>query len=250
MTPRLRSCVCTAVLIASIATAALAQQGAARDTPQRSAPAGAGNISGVVILDGATSGTPFRRAIVTLTGTGITTSRQVLTSDEGRFVFTGLAAGSFNLTAEKPAYVKTYYGSTRAGRPPGTPLTLSEGQQLTGISIPLMKGASISGRMLEESGAPVVAGQVTADLVSYVNGQRRLTTPHAGSYQVVTDDRGVYRAYGLPPGEYVVRAVGGGAFLGPLRLVTSEDIDAATREAAASKRLRAQPEVIRLAGTG
>ena len=97
--------------------------------------------------------------------------------------------------------------------------------------------------MLEESGAPVVAGQVTADLVSYVNGQRRLTTPHAGSYQVVTDDRGMYRAYGLPPGEYVVRAVGGGAFLGPLRLVTSEDIDAATREAAGGARPAPAPVV-------
>lgn len=236
MTPRLRATLCTITFTAAVTTAAFAQQGAARDTPQRSAPVGAGSLSGVVMLDGAAPAVPIRRAIVTLTGTGITTSRQVLTNDEGRFVFPGLMAGSFNVTAEKPAYVKTYYGSTRPGRPPGTPIALGEGQQMTGISIALMKGASISGRMIEESGAPVAAGQVTAELVSYVNGQRRLTTPYTGAYMVVTDDRGAYRAYGLPPGEYIVRAASGGAFMGALRLVTSADIDAAIREAAVGTR--------------
>src|SRR5262245_5266514 len=138
MTPQLRSSVCTAALIAAAATVALAQQGGVRDTPQRPTPAGAASISGVVVLDGATPAVPIRRAIVTLTGTGITTSLQVLTNDEGRFAFPGLVTGRFSLTAEKPAYVKTYYGSTRPGRPPGTPITLGEGQQLTGISIPLI----------------------------------------------------------------------------------------------------------------
>ena len=56
---------------------------------------------------------------------------------------------------------------------------------------------------------------------------------YAGAYQVVTDDRGVYRAYGLPPGDYIVRATGGGAFFGTLRLTTSAEIDTATREMAA-----------------
>ena len=230
MTRRLR----TVALIAGLFAAnevVFAQQGAARDGgSQRSVPAGSASIIGIVVLDGTSSAQPIRRAIVTLTGTGIATSRQLLTDDQGRFAFAGLSAGRFNLTAEKPAYVKAYYGSTRPGRPPGTPITVAEAQQVTGISIPLLKGASISGRMLEESGVPVVGGQVSVELTSFVNGQRRSTRPYAGSYQVVTDDRGVYRTYGLPPGEYIVRAVGGGSGLGSLRLVTSADIDAATRE--------------------
>jgi hypothetical protein len=87
--------------------------------------------------------------------------------------------------------------------------------------------------MLEESGAPVVAGQVTVELVTYVNGQRKLVRPYAGANLVVTDDRGVYRAYGLPPGEYIVRGIGGGAFFGTLRLTTSAEMDTAMREIAA-----------------
>lgn len=219
------------VLCASVP--AETRQGTARDTPLRSTPAGSASISGVVVLDGASPARPIRRAIVTLTGTGIATSRQIATDDEGRFAFGGLGPGRFSLTAEKPAYVKTYYGSTRPGRPPGTSLAVADGQQLTGIAIPVVKGASVSGRMLEESGAPVVAGQVTVELVTYVNGQRKLVRPYAGAYQVVTDDRGVYRAYGLPPGEYIVRAVGGGAFFGTLRLTTSAEMDTALREIAA-----------------
>ena len=210
-----------------------ARQGAQRDTPLRSTPAGSAGISGVVVLEGASPARPVRRAIVTLTGTGIATSRQIATDDEGRFSFGGLGPGRFSLTAEKPAYVKTYFGSTRPGRPPGTAIAVADGQRVQGVVIAIVKGASISGRMLEESGAPVVAGQVTVELVTYVNGQRKLVRPYAGSSQVVTDDRGVYRAYGLPPGEYIVGASGGGAFFGILRLTTAAEMDTAMREIAA-----------------
>jgi hypothetical protein len=222
--------VSTLVLCASVP--AEARQGTARDTPLRSTTAGSASISGVVVLEGALPARPIRRAIVSLTGTGIATFRQIATDDDGRFAFGGLGPGRFSLTAEKPAYVKTYYGSTRPGRPPGTSIAVADGQQVTGIAIPVVKGASVSGRMLEESGAPVVAGQVTVELVTYVNGQRRLVRPYAGAYQVVTDDRGVYRAYGLPPGEYIVRATGGGAFFGTLRLTTAAEMDTAMREIA------------------
>ena len=218
------------VLCASLP--AEARQGAARDTPLRATPSGSASISGIVVLEGPSPARPIRRAIVTLTGSGIPTSRQIATDDEGRFAFGGLAPGRFSLAAEKPAYVKTYYGSTRPGRPPGTSLAVADSQQITGIVIPILKGASLSGRMLEESGAPVVAGQVTVELVTYVNGQRKLVRPYAGASQVVTDDRGVYRAYGLPPGEYIVKAVGGGAFFGTLRLTTAAEMDGAMREVA------------------
>ena len=229
-------------LVVCASIPAEARQAAARDTPLRSTPAGSASVSGVVVLEGASPARPIRRAIVTLTGTGIATSRQIATDDDGRFAFAGLGPGRFSLTAEKPAYVKTYYGSTRPGRPPGTAIAVADSQQVRDVVIPLVKGASLSGRMLEESGAPVVAGQVSVELVTFVNGQRKLVRPYAGTYQVVTDDRGMFRAYGLPPGEYMVRAVGGGAFSGTLRLTTSAEIDTAMREIAAGAATAARPQ--------
>ncbi|HVQ42849.1 MAG TPA: carboxypeptidase-like regulatory domain-containing protein [Vicinamibacterales bacterium] len=232
MTAHFLAAAVVSALVMGAPVPAEARQGATRDTPLRSTPAGSATISGIVILEGASPSRPIRRAIVTLTGTGIATSRQIATDDEGRFAFGGLAGGRFSLAAEKPAYVKTYYGSTRPGRPPGTSIAVADGQQVRDVAISIVKGASISGRMLEESGAPVVAGQVTVELVTHVNGQRKLVRPYAGANLVVTDDRGVYRAYGLPPGEYIVRATGGGAFFGTLRLTTAAEMDAATREIA------------------
>ena len=44
-----------------------------------------------------------------------------------------------------------------------------------------------------------------------------------------TDDRGTYRLYGLPPGEYTVRA-GGGNLRGETRLTTTAEIAAAMRD--------------------
>lgn len=242
MTLRLRLAACVSAMACVAIPLAHAQQVGTRDAPARPSPAqGSSGLSGIVVLDGSNPTSAIRRAIVTLTGTGISTSRQILTDDNGRFVFAGLPTGRFTLTAEKPAYVKAYYGSTRPGRAPAAPITVGEAQQVRDITIPLIKGASISGRMLEESGAPVVAGQVTVELVTFVNGQRTFTRPFAGVYQVVTDDRGLYRAYGLPPGEYIARAIGGGALSGTLRLVSTADIDAAAREVAANARPQPAP---------
>jgi hypothetical protein len=50
-------------------------------------------------------------------------------------------------------------------------------------------------------------------------------------YQATTDDRGAYRMFGLPPGEYIVRAAGGGGFSagGTARVVTAADLEQALR---------------------
>jgi hypothetical protein len=68
--------------------------------------------------------------------------------------------------------------------------------------------------------------------VTTVNGERRInyTTFEAAS----TDDRGVYRVFGLPPGDYLVlaRASGGGA--AEMRRVTDDEVQWAQRATAAS----------------
>ena len=199
------------------------------------AQGGSATISGVVVLAGDSSSPPIRRAIVTLTGTGISTSLQAVTDDEGRFNFDGLPAGRFSLTSDKPAYLKSYYGSVRLSRPPGMPLALADGQRLGNIIVPMARGAAISGRVSDDFGNPLASAQVRAEMVTFVNGARRLISPPVGTYQVTTDDRGVYRLYGLPPGEYLVRASGGGGFSagGTARVVTPAEFELALRPPAA-----------------
>ena len=218
-------------LIILAAGVALALQGPVRDSPVQVPRGGTAMLAGTVVAAGQSSATPVRRVLVTLTGTGISTFVQALTDDQGHFAFTGLPAGRFSLTAEKPAYLKSYFGSTRLGRPPGMPIALADGQRIGDIFIPIARGAVISGRVLDEYGAGVASAQVQVQQVNIVNGERRATTPATGMAQVTTDDRGAYRAYGLPPGEYVVRATGGGGFSGsgPARVLTPDDVERALR---------------------
>lgn len=179
-------------------------------TAVRPAAAGTALLGGVVTTSVANGKVPLRRAIVTISGTGLYGPRQVVTDDSGNFIVDGLAPGRFTLTVEKPGYLKTHYGSKRPGRPPGTPIALIEGQRWLDLAIDVPRGGVIDGVVRDENGAPIASSQVIAQQVAFVAGERRLLSAGgSGPSNAVTDDRGHYRLYGLPPGDYVVRASGG-----------------------------------------
>jgi hypothetical protein len=192
-------------------------------------PAATGAIAGVVTSDDQLA-QPIRRAIVTLSSGGIAASVQRVTDDAGRFVFDGLPAGRYTLTAEKPAYLKTFYGSRRPGRGPAMPLALAEAQRLTDLSIKLVRGAVIAGTILDMNGNPLASAQVSALQAIVVNSERKLVDPAAGPRFVTTDDRGQYRIFGLLPGEYTVRTSGSSGYAADVRMTTAEELDQAARE--------------------
>ncbi|HKV98429.1 MAG TPA: carboxypeptidase-like regulatory domain-containing protein [Vicinamibacterales bacterium] len=153
-------------------------------------------ISGTVVMASAPQ-TPIGRVLVTISGPGIKSNRTVITDDQGRFVFAGLPSGAFTIVAARPPYVSTTFGAKRPGRP-GTPITVAAGQRVTGVTIPLARGAAITGTLRNADGEVVRGAKV--DVVPLDTQTSALTPP------VVTDDRGIYRAFGLPPGRYLVAA--------------------------------------------
>lgn len=185
---------------------------------------GTATISGSVLVDG--SGTPVRRARVTLTGTEIRGGRSVVTDEMGRFSFAALPAGRFTMTASKPGFVNASYGAKRAGRP-GTPIQVAEGQQLERMVINLPRGGVITGRVVDEHGDPAAGTPVRAFRYVMQTGERVLES--AG--QDETDDRGVYRIYELQPGEYVVNAVPRNMNAGDLRQALSVELSSLMAEA-------------------
>ncbi len=81
-------------------------------------------------------------------------------------------------------------------------LELSDGQRIGDVKPKVWKDATITGRVVDEKLAePVVGVLVRVLRRSVVNGQTTLQRSTAGRD---TDDRGVYRASGLQPGDYVV----------------------------------------------
>jgi hypothetical protein len=158
-------------------------------------PVETGEISGVVMRTG-DSPILLARVLVTISGDALKPSRTVITDDAGRFAFKDLPAGRFTLVAARPPYIRTAFGARRPGRP-GTPITLAGGERLAGVTISMARGAAITGVVRNAGGDVAVGTQVVATPLDAT------TDP---GVPVVTDDRGVYRVFGLPPGRYIVTA--------------------------------------------
>ena len=161
--------------------------------------AGTATLSGTLVTEGAAP-QPVRRATVRLAGAPGTSARLVGTDDQGRFVFGGLQSGSFTLSATKAGYVAAFYGSTRPGRGPGVPIAVAGGQRID-VTMQILPGAAISGTIRDRRGHPVPSVAVVA---TEIRAAGSATAPPA---RATTDDRGVYRVFGLAPGEYVLSAV-------------------------------------------
>jgi hypothetical protein len=91
-----------------------------RDAGSAGPSIGTASVIGIVV-DAQNSPQPLRRAIVTVSGTDLTSPRSVITNDDGRFELRRLPAGRLTVTAAKPGYVNGAFGATRPGRR-GTPV--------------------------------------------------------------------------------------------------------------------------------
>jgi len=200
-------------------------------------------ITGLVVADDLEA-RPVRHARVTLNGDaieGLTT----VTDDGGRFTFANLPSGRFTVTASKDGWVTTAYGSKKPLHP-GTALLVNAGQR-SEIRIRLVHGAVIAGTLIDPAGQPSIGTTVRAIRYALRNGERHVASSRASA---VTDDRGEYRIFGLPPGDYIVGASWRPAFLGAqgqeLRLTTDIDV----RDARAATRTpAAPPQTVALAST-
>ncbi|MEZ5316429.1 MAG: carboxypeptidase regulatory-like domain-containing protein [Vicinamibacterales bacterium] len=199
-------------------------RGQARDNLNQ--PVGTGSVSGTVVSD---RGTPVRRARVTLTGAELRGGRSTVTSDSGAFEFLAIPAGRFTLTASKPGYVNNAYGAKQPGRP-GTPIQLAEGQKLEGRSISLPSGSVVTGIVLDDVGEPSPGTQVRVMRFVMRSGERSLQ--QAG--QDTTDDRGLYRVYGLMPGSYLVSAMPRNQSVGAIRETIAAELESLLQQAGAA----------------
>jgi hypothetical protein len=164
--------------------------------------AGTGAISGVVI-DGTTKA-PVAGAIVYLGPPSHgppDTPFRTLTDARGRFVFRDLPAfGNYFLQASKFGYFTGSYGrgTTFAF---GGRIALVDGQWFPDANITIWRPGAITGRVIDQTGEPVVGVFVRVLPRVLVAGKPNL----AAGTVATTDDRGVYRVSGLEAGVYVVQ---------------------------------------------
>lgn len=141
----------------------------------------------------------MRKARVTATASGIA-PRLVYTDDQGRFELRNLPAAAYALTAWKSGYPLSVYAAPHPFD--RTPLlTVSPGEVVSGVDLPLPRGVAVGGTVSDPAGAPL--SHVPVVVARVVGGSR----PSAVLVKSTnTDDRGEYRIGSLPEGAYLVSA--------------------------------------------
>jgi hypothetical protein len=136
------------------------------------------------------------------------------TDAEGRYRVAGVPPGRYVATPVAPAYVLQNFNNF----PPGKPLTLSAGDSAEDTDFRLVRGAVITGRVTDADGNPVISEPVKVTPADPTQLQQQQRNPifTLDQRDISTDDRGVYRIYGIQPGRYRV-SVGndGGTFRAP-----------------------------------
>jgi hypothetical protein len=196
---QLRSGAAFVVLAAALAAG---QQQPPRDAV--SVATGTASIAGTVFVEDEPK-RRARRVRVTLTSIARTSpGRTTTTDDNGAFTFGGLPAGRFEVQAFKHAYLRASYGASRPDRS-GTPVVVKDGEAITNLTMTIVRGGVITGVVRDTRGRPVPGMNVRVLRLGYnsLTGERTLGVP-SGATVGVTDDRGEYRAFGLPPGTYLV----------------------------------------------
>jgi protocatechuate 3,4-dioxygenase beta subunit len=179
-------------------------QPSARGTPLRVTARGTASISGTVTT-GRTPARALRRVVVRIRSVGdLPDGLTAITGDDGTFAFAGLPAGRYMVTASRPGFIETSYGAKRP-QGEGSAIELADGQRVTSADLSLPPAAAIAGIVRDQEGEPMADQMVFVLRYAFNNaGQRSLQPARGGSFRPITDDRGAYRAWGLPPGEYYV----------------------------------------------
>jgi hypothetical protein len=174
--------------------------------PSAEAQKGTAVIRGRVVA--ADTAAPIRGATVTLSSTRARVARLARTDADGRYEIEELPAGRFAVTVSAPEHKPTYLSSTSLPGSDRRPrlIELAEGQTLRDIDFALPRAGAIGGRVVDEFGDPMAWVRVSTLVRVPGSGPGP-----AGQRSGETDDAGRFRVFGLPPGEYYLKAEASGA---------------------------------------
>lgn len=166
-----------------------------------SAQAPSGSISGRITV----KQQPLPGVTVTLEAPAQESSAQprktfsTKTDSDGRYRFSSVPKGQHVVSPRAAAYVVPMGGVLiRAGKD----VAIGENEQLEGIDFDLTRGGVVTGKITDHTGRPIIQQRVTLRKLGANNRATSFFTPNFEMHQ--TDDRGVYRLFGLPVGRYLL----------------------------------------------
>ena len=178
-------------LAASLAAGVLTAQ----EPPPRPAITGA--------VTNSLNGEPIRKATVTLSAQDEAKGMDYTAESDGngRFVIADVEPGDYSISAERQSFMREVDGAP--GAPPPS-LKVEAGQSIHDVKIKLVPLGIIAGRVLDDDGDPVRGARVEANAYTYVTGKKELGIVE----QVLANDKGEFRLFGLRPGTLYLRAFG------------------------------------------
>jgi hypothetical protein len=115
------------------------------------------------------------------------------TDQEGNYRMTKVASGSYVVAPVAPAFVIADSGNSPAGQK----VLITESENVDWLNFDLVPGGVITGKVIDPEGRPLIEGLVILTPTDE-RGQRQIF------FDQETDDRGVYRFFGVPAGRYKV----------------------------------------------
>lgn len=125
------------------------------------------------------------------------------TNDEGLYQLANLPAGTYRISVYAPAFV-IEGGNRLSYEYGGKTVNLAEGDEIENLNFSLVRGGVVTGKVTDEYGMPVIAEGVVAFPLDQQG--RRDNSAAVDILRWQTDDRGVYRIFGLEGGRYVIGA--------------------------------------------
>ena len=148
-------------------------------------------ISGKVTIGGkGVSGMVVGLATVKSFSFPQSTRLRAVTDEDGNYRIKNVPPGTYQVMASAPAYVPSDRRNS---------VIVGKNEVIENIDLALVRGGVITGRVTDADGRPVIEEEISLSLTTPSRG-----FPH--TRPVRTDDRGVYRAFGLPAGRYTVSA--------------------------------------------
>jgi hypothetical protein len=118
------------------------------------------------------------------------------TDQDGNYRITDVPAGTYEIAPVAPAFVISEGNNLRSQM-----VLINEGENVEGIDFELVRGGVITGKITDADGHPVIEERV--NLVPVEQGSQRGPV-YSVSTSFQTDDRGIYRMFGIRPGRYKI----------------------------------------------
>ncbi len=126
---------------------------------------------------------------------------KTVTDQEGNYRLTNIPPGNYQISPFAPVYVSAEPVSPGWR---GKSLILSEGDDVQNIDFSFERGGVITGKVTDAEGRPAIEELVI--ITAEAQNKTDSFGPLYGGERFLTDDRGIYRMYGVPAGRYRVSA--------------------------------------------